>query len=191
MRELIKKYNFQCCKILKGKKYPSKKNWVNEPESQEDILSWIEKGQNYGVICGYNNLCVIDCDTKYISEYVKARFPKTLTVKTGSGGFHFYYYCPGLTKKIILQRGEEHHGEVQSVGTQVVGAGSLHPNGKIYEIVDSSPIQEINYMDLISNLKEYIPELDNISSSTELNDLDITDIINTSGFKRKGSVYAF
>jgi hypothetical protein len=47
-----------------------------------------------------------------------------------------------------------HLGEIQSKGQQVVGPGSIHPNGNPYEIIDDLPITEIFLPDLMDAIKE-------------------------------------
>ena len=42
-----------------------------------------------------------------------------------------------------------HLGEIQSKGQQVVGPGSIHPNGNRYELINDAPIQKISKADLL------------------------------------------
>jgi hypothetical protein len=64
--------------------------------------------------------------------------PVTLTVKTGKG-FHEYFLCPGGTKTHSYNI-DGKVGEVRSNGAYLVGPGSRHPNGEIYEIVRDIPM---------------------------------------------------
>lgn len=141
----LKHLNF--CRIARGKKAPFQLDWPNKPYNYEEISKFFPK-ENYGVLCGYHNLAVIDCDREELKLVVEQLLPKTFSVKTGGGGVHFYYFIPDLKKKIILNVGEEHLGEIQSYGSQVVGAGSIHPNGKEYEVINNVgvtgiPLKEI------------------------------------------------
>jgi len=166
----LKKLKF--CRIKRGSKAPFEKNWNNKPYSYEEISKYFPK-ENYGVLCGCNNLAVIDCDKKELSLAVEQTLPKTFSVKTGSGGKHFYYFIPDLKKKIILNAGEEHLGEIQSKGTQVVGAGSLHPSGNKYEVIDDIEIKEISLKDIEKNFKQFIK-----NERAEVDEKDIEDYEN-------------
>jgi len=187
------------CRVQRGKKKPFEKDWPNKPYTYQDIQQYLGN-ENYGVLCGYGNLSVIDCDKDELVEVVKDKFPKTFTVKTGGGGMHFYYFIPGLEKKIILEKGkghENHYGEVQSKGTQVVGPGSIHPNSEYYSVIDNSPIETLTREELYSKLKDYINDIqesekaaeDERNSYTDIDSLSITDIWSTAGMKKQGDEY--
>ena len=135
------------CRIKKGNKAPFEKDWPNKPYSYEKITLTFPM-ENYGVLCGYENLAVIDCDNPQLVTMVRGMLPETFSVRTGGGGTHFYYFIPELKKKIILNLDGVHLGEVQSHGTQVVGAGSIHPNGKEYEVLDNVGIKELSLEEL-------------------------------------------
>lgn len=143
------------CRILKGNKAPFQMDWVNKPLTYEEISKFFPK-ENYGVLCGYHNLAVIDCDKEELKLAVEQLLPKTFSVKTGGGGMHFYYFVPDLKKKIILNAKEEHLGEIQSYGSQVVGAGSTHPNGKEYEVINNSGITEIPFKEIEKTLGKFM-----------------------------------
>jgi len=68
---------------------------------------------------------------------VEQDLPPTLTVLTGGRGRHRYYKT-NLDRKIILyDENGEHLGEIQAGdGCYVVGPGSLHSNGRRYELVE-------------------------------------------------------
>ena len=121
----LRQSQFRFCKIRKNTKIPYQRNWPEKPIDYEEIERHIKKEINYGVICGLGDLIVIDCDKNELAETIEKELPATFKVKTGGGGFHYYFICPELEKKIVLQNDKEHFGEVQSKGTQVVGAGSI------------------------------------------------------------------
>ena len=89
-----------------------------------------------------------------------SRLPGTFTVQTGSGGFHYYYFSSGLRSQVKLfdpvlkdEDGEPLHlGEVQALGQQVVGPGSVHPNGNPYKVIRDLPIAIINPDELMTIL---------------------------------------
>lgn len=183
------------CKIKKGTKKPYERDWVNKPYSYNEISEWLKKEDgNYGVLCGYEGLAVIDCDTQELKEAISKSLPETFTVKTGGGGTHFYYLCKELKKKIVLQINDKHFGEVQSQGTQVIGGNSTHPNGNKYEILKDLPIIELSKEQLILAVKPFMKEINEEEIKTlkelrdygdsDINSIPIISMINTSGFKR-------
>ena len=145
-------------KLRDKTKIPFEKNWQQKPYTYEGIQSWIEQGRNYGVLGGHGNLVVIDADTNEIDKVIKNKLPPTFTVKTPRCGHHYYYICKGIKNKIVLTKDKKHYGEIISKGSQVVGAGSIHPDtGTEYEVVEDIEITEINKEDIFTHLAEYIP----------------------------------
>jgi len=155
------------CKVLNKSKRPFETDWVNKPYSHEEIKEWVNQGKNFGVICGYGKLLVIDADHQDVRDAVTKKLKPTFRVRTGSGGCHDYYFCKGMKSKIVMngkvldkdgnpavdENGKaEHYGEVQFKGTQVVGAGSIHPNGETYSIERDLPIEEIS----IEEIEEFV-----------------------------------
>lgn len=189
-----KEKRLRFCKIKKGTKKPFEKDWVNKPYEYKEIEDYILKSNNFGILCGYGGLIVIDADTRKLRDSVEKELPKTFTVKTGSGGTHSYFFCPEVKKKIVLTKEKTHYGEVQAQGTQVVGAGSLHPNGKYYEVLKDFPIQEISQEDLIKCIKPFMKEVQFYEKKaiselkdygdSDINKLKILDVISPTGFKK-------
>jgi P4 family phage/plasmid primase-like protien len=146
-------------------KIPSEKSWQNENNYEYNspkLLNHLENGGNYGVLTG-NDLVVIDADEKIIEELVNNNLPKTFSVKTGSGGKHFYFKSK-INKKIIffdydnLENGKPKHlGELQTKGQQVVGPSSIHPNGNRYEIIEDVPLAELTEELIFTYFRNYIP----------------------------------
>ena len=130
------------CRIASHSKSPIDKGWVQNNYTLKEITSWAEKGNNYGVICGINNIAVLDVDEPELLDDAKL-LPPTFTVKTGSGGYHLYYRIPDMTRKIVLENDVKHYGEIQFTGSMVVGPQSIHPNGNRYEVIADYPIEEI------------------------------------------------
>lgn len=147
--------HLQFCRVKKGTKIPFELGWPTKTYSYEEISKFFPQ-ENYGVLCGYHDLAVIDCDKEELKIAVENLLPETFAVKTGGGGTHFYYFIPELKRKIILNAGEEHIGEIQSYGSQVVGAGSLHPNGKEYEVIRNIGIATISLEEMESVLGNFM-----------------------------------
>jgi P4 family phage/plasmid primase-like protien len=181
------------CKLKKGTKKPFEMDWVHKPYDWNEIQEHIKKEQNYGVLCGYGGLIVIDSDTNELREAVEKGLPKSLRILTGGGGTHDYYICKELKKKIVLQT-DKHFGEVQSFGTQVVGAGSIHPNGNLYKNAFDGPITEITLPQLTSVIKPFMKEIKDVEDKaigelkdygeTDINSIGIMNVMNNSGFKK-------
>jgi len=163
------------CRVKYKSKAPFENDWVNKPYSYNEISNF--RGENYGVLCGYNNLAVIDCDKEELSLLVEQLLPETFTVETGSGGKHFYYFIPNLKKKIILNAGEDHLGEIQFKGQQVVGAGSIHPNGKEYIYSKDLEIQTISVEKIKEVLGSFMKEEPDYSSAGNEGVEDYSELI--------------
>ena len=169
----LQKEDYRFIKIPKASKKPIENVWqkINNYEYNNPILQdWLKQGNNYGVVCGYGKLRGIDIDTKNINYQEAIKFIEsrtaTFSVKTGSGGRHFYFitdYCTnhGLANGIgeIRCGGEE--------GQQVIGPGSLHPSGNHYEIAHHVPIQHINSENFKALFEKYM--IDNYQNSDSQN----------------------
>ncbi|KKL04977.1 hypothetical protein LCGC14_2610680, partial [marine sediment metagenome] len=188
----IQNNKLKFCKVASRGKKPVESEWHKKPLNYEQIKNWTENGGNYGVLCGHEGLIVIDCDRAQLSEAVQKKLPETLTVTTGSGGKHFYYKCYAIEKKIVLTTDNDiHYGEVQSTGTQVVGPGSIHPNGNTY-ISNNEKIVEITPTQLLETIKPYIKTqakeiTQKKNNPNQISSLRLTDIMDTTGFKTTGS----
>lgn len=174
---ILQKEQIKFCRIRNGTKRPFEKDWVNKTYSYEEISRF--QNENYGIVCGYGNLAVIDCDKEELSLAVKTMLPKTFTIKTGGGGTHYYYFIPELKKKVILNAGEDHLGEIQSYGSQVVGPGSIHPNGNEYKLIEDIPMATITMDDLKKVLGSFMfKEREEITQTSGEETKDYKDLIN-------------
>ena len=195
--KLSKYTQLRYAKVRRSTKIPSEKGWPNKPYTYDQIQNHIASQLNYGVLCGFGYLAVLDADHPELAEIAESELPKTFTVKTGSGGRHFYYFTHEITKRIVLENGQIHYGEVQSRGQMIVGPGSKHPNGKWYEIQNDHPIREINQIDINSTLSKYIKPkppprtYQPIPSGNHQQLPHITELIDTTHFKQapNGELY--
>ena len=129
---------------IKWKKYQSKK-----------FDGVIPLSCNYAVICGFNNLIVLDLDNKELLEDFKEYSEKTLTVET-KRGIHLYFKHIGdkLPNTLRLENGKCHI-DLQSSGAYVVGPESIHPETKqSYKIITDKPILEIDIQFVIMKLEK-------------------------------------
>ena len=142
------------------KGWPTKTNYT-----LKNFIKKFPEDPSYGVLCGHNNLMVIDCDDKETQDQLIQNpiFTETFTTKTaGKGLYHFYF-------RVILREGEEPKGfradnkagerifDLQGLGTYVVGPGSKLLDERTYDIVNSREIASITYQELTTILKNLIP----------------------------------
>ncbi len=196
---------FGFVKLPPRSKKPYENGWQDKPYTYLSIQDHIDQSGNYGVMGGHGCLAPIDVDKPEIAEIIKQKFPRTFTVKTPGNFFHFYYRCPGLNKKIILQKpypdwllqkikdktatyeekDQFHYGEIMWFASQVVGPGSIHPDtGTAYEVVDDTDIAtitpELIYSAFIDYIKIGYPTVD---PNEKNSDIGITDILDQEGIK--------
>lgn len=121
------------------------------------IQNYVSSGYgNYGIIPVGEGICILDVDEFDRLDQLGAldAFADTFKVRSGSDKgehYHYFFTCSDLTlnKKLVLQDPEEngkHLGEIFVPGCNayVVGAGSTHPSGNKYVIVNDVPLKEIS-----------------------------------------------
>jgi len=129
--------------------------WADVATNEVNMIQgWWEfqPDANIGIACGEcSGITVLDVDKDHDGydslTALALRYgplPKTPVAKTGSGGEHiFFKYAPGTRNSAgKLGRGLD----IRSQGGYVVGASSIHPNGKMYEwVIDPSeaPLAEM------------------------------------------------
>ncbi|MFO8022252.1 MAG: bifunctional DNA primase/polymerase [Perlabentimonas sp.] len=152
-----------CMTGKSARKRPLEPNWQdtnNYTFDDPQLQTYIQQGNNYGVVCGYGKLAVIDADEKDFAETVEQVLPETFTVKTGSGGRHFYYIIPDLERKLILfdqtDDEEKHLGEIQYTGAQVIAPNSVHPNNNRYIVIKDIPIATLSNQCIQTVFRDYI-----------------------------------
>lgn len=144
--EQLKNPNFRFCLIKARDKVPLEKDWTVTNNYKFDdlkLLTHIESTGNYGVICGYGNLLVVDFDNEEVQKEIDPLLPQTFTVKTGRGLLHKYYITDSSETIKVLNEFKNTLADIQGKGKQVIGPNSIHPNGNIYEVVDDVPIATI------------------------------------------------
>ncbi len=150
---------FRFCRIPTGKKFPPlDKEWQNKNNFAYDdpaLVNHLINGGNYGVCCGYGQLAVVDCDEQELAHAIE-KLPRTFTTMSPNRKLpHYYFIIPELRKKIIFKTDEKHLGELQFQGQYVVGAGSLHPNGSRYAVIDDIPIAAITLKQLLGVTQDF------------------------------------
>ena len=143
----LQKDDFKFVLVNTKSKRAFEKEWTtknNYDYNSEKLIMHLEQGGNYGVLCGVNNLLVLDFDDIDTYEEVKDKLPKTLTIKTGRGGFHNYYYCNNTKSLKILDKDKKTLVDIQGNGKMVIGANSTHENGNKYLVFEDLPIEHIS-----------------------------------------------
>lgn len=120
------------------------KDGTTDPEAiRQWWTSWPEA--NVGIVTGrQSGIVVLDIDRKHgvdgVESVSKLDLPRTLTIRTPSGGFHLFFKAPPsaiVPRKIGVMPGLDILGE----GGYVVAAGS-HINGCLYEIARNLPVTD-------------------------------------------------
>ena len=121
---------FHVFPLKPSRKYPLRKNW--QASATTDLLTiestWRDNPlANVGIATG-RGLVVLDSDSKTGDDALRELgLPSTTTVKTARG-HHFYFEGKARSRAGILPS-----VDVRGAGGLVVGAGSLHPSGSLYE----------------------------------------------------------
>ena len=145
----IKGMNFVL--LERGGKKPFQKDWQKKDLSwnNEELQKHISSNGNYGVRGGgEKNLIIVDFDNEALQNEIIGQLPKTFTVKAGGGLLHKYFLSDKCESFKIFDKDMDTLVDVQGEGKQVVGASSVHPNGKIYEITKDEEIAFIPYAEL-------------------------------------------
>ena len=119
-------------------KAPKLRNWPPLATTEAArITAWFDKDPdgNYGI--STERLVVPDIDPRHGGHLWlddnEHRLPETWRFRTGGGGWHLLYRLPDGVK--IGNRANLAPGvDIRGHGGQIVGPGSLHPNGKLYTI---------------------------------------------------------
>lgn len=114
----------------------------------------VDVTKNYGILTGkINNIIVVDIDikdnglTKWNELINKHSEPDTFTIRTGSGGLHYYFkYNENISNAIKINIDDGCYGiDIFTDNKFIVGPGSTHPitNAK-YKIINNSKITDIS-----------------------------------------------
>src|SRR6266566_1038000 len=156
----LERPEFRFVLVQERAKRPVERQWTTTNNYRFDrpkLQDWLAKRGNYGVCCGYGHLVVVDSDDRFIAERSQEKLGATFRVRSGSGrGFHDYITIEGMQKKEIFERNGKHLGEAQFVGQMVVGPGSVHPSGGIYQITNDAPILTVTGERLRAAFQEFI-----------------------------------
>jgi len=181
--------------VRKNDKRPLEEKWQevnNYSYNDPKIQNALKEGYNLGIVCGYGCLVVLDVDKKgrdfaEVNEIAKDFLPKTLTIKTQSGGRHYYFFCPEIQSEIILKDGM---GEIRSRGNQVLCPPS-QINGNKYEIEINEPIAAIKREQLLTVLQKWLTTREKAEPQIlkEEENIKIADFIDLKMLTKRGNEY--
>ncbi len=182
--------------VEKNGKKPTSIAWTTPENSlyfdNDELAKHIEEGGNYGILTGHG-LIVIDADKKELQDRIESILPETFTVKTPreNGGKHYYFFNDSQ-KKILIGKGEQHVGELQARGQQIICAGSQR-EGKKYEIIKDLPIASITDEIIKIAIAPWVEE-EKIEPTKEQKEFDnlnlsIREYIPLAKMKRHGNEY--
>jgi len=147
VRYMITHFGARVFPVAVGTKRPLVK-WGSEYASSLDEFEKLRKrfpGCNWGINCGKSRLCVFDLDVRdgkdgvtalaELEEKIGEPLPKGFTVRTHSGGLHYYTYGAYASSKNKLGNGID----VKSVGGFVVAPGSVGKHGDYVVECDDPP----------------------------------------------------
>ena len=150
----LQKDDFRFVLLKPKSKVPFELDWQNSNNYRYDnpkLIKHINDGGNYGVIGGFGQLRMLDIDDKELAERIKTKL-KTFTVRTGTGGLHFYFISSYEKNHVLIQE----KGELRAKAYQVVGAGCTHPNGNKYAVEIDEEIEHLGGDEIINIIKPYM-----------------------------------
>jgi P4 family phage/plasmid primase-like protien len=134
------------------------KQFQTERMTEDQIRAAFAKApfSNIGIVTGsISGVMVLDVDGSKGIESLKeiGHLPATPSVRTGSGGIHYYYRHPG--KQYRNSAGKIAPGlDIRAEGGMIVAPPSIHPNGELYEW--TIPFDEVELADPPEKLLEMI-----------------------------------
>jgi P4 family phage/plasmid primase-like protien len=185
--EKLKQPTIKFVLLEKSGKKPFQKEWQNKVINFDnpELIGHLFINGNYGVMGGgEKNLIIIDFDNEKVQNEVCKKLPPTFTVKTGSGKLHKYFFSDKSESFKIFDRNMDTLADVQGEGKQVVGPGSIHPNGNIYEVIEDNDISFLSYAEIKALLipydKKAIKEKREYEKPKGISTDDFLDVLKTS-----------
>ena len=123
-------------------KVPIGKDW-NHPDLSKQFNKNDYVGKNAVIITGKtSDVFVVDVDNvelfNFMIEKLNPDFPKTFTVRTGSGKFHIYYKYPRDGREYRKKTKKVFGIDLMGDGGCVVSPKSIHPDTKqAYEVIEN------------------------------------------------------
>lgn len=155
----LRNKNFRFCPLNKGsKKSYSNHNKFNCSFDDKNLLEHLKLNGNYGVLCGYNNLLVVDIDNQKIqTEIANLHLPKTFTVRSALNKTPHLYFKTENPKPTLRGDGIDLIGK----GCYVVGTSCIIEKNKqlyTYRLSIDFPVAFLtdnNYNKVLEILNKY------------------------------------
>ncbi|MBT6995235.1 hypothetical protein HN865_01540 [Candidatus Woesearchaeota archaeon] len=152
--------NFRFLLVREKLKKPVEDSWNSKNNYSFDnlkLMDHLDKGFNYGIICGHGNLTIIDADSEELNKICSKEFPKTFVVQSSKPYKRHYYFFTEkpLETKSLMQDGKN-VGHIRGRGAYMVCPGSVHPLGMKYSIVEDELIAYLTSNEIVSKLKGYL-----------------------------------
>jgi len=176
-------------------KRPQEFRWqLDRNYTYDEMEEWLSTHkENYGILNG--KLRILDDDTKdnNLIKLFLDNFDKTFRVRN-----HLYFEFTNKDEKKIIfyDKSGEHCGELQGIGQQCVGPGSVHPLEEVYELKNDVDIIKIDYDKFCQVFLPYIPhKIKKVTkdfkkttwTGDNITDIPITNIISLSGLNDMGN----
>lgn len=131
------------------------KHYQTEPASEEQIRLWWtqQPAANLAAICGrHSGFFVVDIDLG--ADLSGLNLPPTKVVKTGRGGWHYYYKWSDSLASIPNTVGIRPHVDLRGEGAYVLIPPSINEYGP-YELLVDEDMAELNlgFLELITKPK--------------------------------------
>jgi len=194
--------DFRFCLIRRGEKSPFEKEWSSTANYAFDdpiLRRHLEAGGNYGVLADDEHV-IVESDSPKVNAAVEKYLPPTFTVSTPGheDGRHYYFICHKFGKSLPLIEDndpERNLGHITARGRQVVGPGSIHPNGKPYVVLRDLPIATVTAEQIREALVDFIkhdePEED-VHEKEQIKkagldfQINILDVVPVANLKKQG-----
>jgi hypothetical protein len=140
---------------------PRFRQWEGRATRDPDLVYqwWVSAPYNIGVATGPSHLLVVDCGTprgqtpspqwstarggfdvlRQLAAEAGASLPRTLAVRTPSGGMHLYFQAPKNHRLGNSAGRLGWHIDTRGIGGYIVGPGSVHSR-RFYVVIDRAPI---------------------------------------------------
>jgi hypothetical protein len=152
--------NFRFYLVSDTEKRPIEDSWNKRkcyPFDAHKFEHYISMDGNYGVVCGYGNLVVLDFDDLECYTKVRSLLPETFTVLSAGRRLpHLYYILEGsMIRKTPVTNGQGTTlCDIQGAGAGVIGPHSSY-NGRFYEVVHDIEIRPITLSQLNNAFSGY------------------------------------
>lgn len=104
----------------------------------DELRAWFRGERNYGIISGWRSLAVLDFDNLGVYATWRAEHDiQTFEVATARG-VHLYFF--------LAEPSRIYHGsgfDLIAGGGYVLGPGSVHPSGAVYQVISPAPIAHV------------------------------------------------